>query len=66
MIKSTYTPPEFRGKGIATRLMKRAVEWAKENNFRVVPLCSFAAHYFEKHAEDRHVLDEEYRRKLES
>jgi predicted GNAT family acetyltransferase len=63
-IKTTYTPPEFRGRGIATRLMEHAVRWAEQMGYKVVPICSFAVHYFKKHEEWQRVLDEEGIREL--
>lgn len=65
-ITTTYTPPEFRGRGIATRLIEHAIKWAEEKNYKVVPVCSFAVHYFRKHEEMRRVLDEEGVRALNS
>jgi len=58
-IKTVYTPPEFRGRGVATHLMIRALEWAEANGYKVVPVCSFAARFFERHAEWHRVLSEE-------
>ena len=57
-IKTVYTPPEFRGRGVATRLMETALKWVEENGYKVVPVCSFAASFFEKHPEWRRLLDE--------
>lgn len=50
-INKTYTPPEYRGKGFATKLLQHAVAWAKENGLKIVPVCSFAAEYFRRHLE---------------
>ena len=58
-ITKTYTPPEFRGRGIATRLTEHVVRWAEERGLGIVPICSFAVAFFKKHKELRHLLDEE-------
>ncbi len=58
-VLSTYTPPEFRGRGIASHLMAHAVRWAAEQGYKIVPVCSFAVEFFRKHSELRHLLDEE-------
>lgn len=50
-IKSTYTPPEFRGRGLATRLTEEAVRLARETGLKVVPECSFAVRFFKKRRE---------------
>lgn len=58
---STYTPPQHRGKGAARMLVDRAVEVARERGLEIVPICSYATHYFIKNRELRGVLAEPYR-----
>ena len=41
----TYVPPELRGRGIASRLAKFALEHARAERLRVVPTCPFIADY---------------------
>ena len=36
------------GRGIGTMLMQTAVEWAKEHDYTLVPICSFAQKYLSK------------------
>ena len=36
------------GRGIGTLLMQNAVEWAKEHNYEIIPVCSFAQKYLSK------------------
>ena len=36
------------GRGIGTLLMQNAVEWAKEHNYSIIPVCSFAQKYLSK------------------
>ena len=36
------------GRGIGTLLMQKAVEWAKEHDYTLVPICSFAQRYLSK------------------
>jgi len=49
----TYVPQERRGGGIASQLTARALEYARERGFRVVPSCPFVAAYIERHPEYR-------------
>jgi uncharacterized protein len=49
----TYVPSELRGRGIASQLTVRALEYARENGCRVVPSCPFVAAYIERHPEYR-------------
>ena len=36
------------GRGIGTLLMQTAVEWAKEHDYTIIPVCSFAQKYLSK------------------
>ena len=33
------------GRGIGTLLMQNAVKWAKEHDYTIIPICSFAHKY---------------------
>ena len=33
------------GRGIGTLLMQKAIEWAKEHDYTIIPVCSFAQKY---------------------
>ncbi|MFP4363624.1 MAG: GNAT family N-acetyltransferase [Spirochaetia bacterium] len=47
----TYVPPSHRGSGIAGRIVKEALEWAKGKNAKIVPSCSFVKAFVDKHPE---------------
>lgn len=34
--------PELRGSGLGRRLVEAAVEWAREENMKIVPICGYA------------------------
>ena len=57
-IYRTFTPPELRGKGVAGKLVKYALEHAKENNFIVIPTCSYVRGYIERHENYKELLAE--------
>lgn len=44
-------PPESRGHGIAGELTRHALEFAKEHEFKVVPVCSYVHSYLQRHPE---------------
>ena len=46
-----YTPPEFRGKGIAAAVAKFALDYARANNLKVIPQCPYVKDYVSKHKE---------------
>lgn len=51
VITRTYTPPEFRGQGIAGQLVAAAVERAKKTGETVVPSCWYAREWLENNPE---------------
>ncbi len=55
-ITHTYVPDEMRGLGIAKRLVLFAVEFAKERNYKIKPICSYVKVFFEKHEDHQVVL----------
>jgi predicted GNAT family acetyltransferase len=48
-ITHTGVPQPIEGRGIAGELMREALSTARSNGWRVVPVCSYAAAYIEKH-----------------
>ena len=52
----TFVPPELRGRGIAEKLVRPALEWARTEKRRVVPACSYVAVFIERHPEFRDLL----------
>ena len=43
--------PDFRGYGIAGRIVQVSLDFARENHLRVIPMCSYAAAYIRRHPE---------------
>ena len=56
IIVHTETRIEFKGKGLASKLLKKSVEYARENNFKIIPGCSFAISQFETNKDYKDVL----------
>jgi predicted GNAT family acetyltransferase len=52
----TEVDPELEGRGIASRLARRALDDARERGQRVVPACSFFRVYLDRHPEDADLL----------
>lgn len=44
----TVVSEELRGQGAAMKLLTKAVEYAKENGKKVVPVCSYAVNRIEE------------------
>jgi uncharacterized protein len=47
----TEVPESLAGKGIANMLAVAALEYAKDNNLKVIPQCPFIATYIKRHQE---------------
>jgi predicted GNAT family acetyltransferase len=47
----TFVPPELRGRGLAARLVRAALQWASEAGLMVIPQCSYVAVFLQRHPE---------------
>lgn len=52
----TFVPPELRGRGIASRLVRFALDYARQQGLKVAPTCPFVATYIEAHPEYRDLV----------
>lgn len=52
----TYTHPALRGKGLAAQVARAALEFAKENNLRAIPTCSYVQSFIAKNDEYKELL----------
>jgi len=56
----TYTPPQYRGKGLSDVVSTAAMDWIAANKHKVRLTCGFLATTFiERHPEYRSILEEE-------
>lgn len=51
----TETDPDETGQGLASNLVKHSVEYARDNNLKIDPLCDYAAAQFKRHKSYREV-----------
>ena len=49
----TFVPPELRGRGVAEKLVRTALEEARQEGRRVVPQCSYVALFIRRNPEFR-------------
>ena len=56
IIDHTEVNPEFNGKGVGKQMVLAAVEYARENGIKILPLCPFAKATFDKNKDIQDVL----------
>lgn len=48
VVEHTFVDPSLRGQGIAKNLLDRTAEYARENQYRIEPVCSYVVTAFER------------------
>ena len=56
IIDHTEVNPGNEGKGFGKKMVTKAVEYARENNIKIIPLCPFAKSVFDKTPDFKDVL----------
>lgn len=56
VIDHTIVDPSLRGQGIAGKLLAKVVEMAREENLKIVPVCSYAVNKLTRTDEYKDVL----------
>jgi len=47
----TEVPAELEGKGAGTAIVQKALHYAKDHHYKIIPLCKFVQRYLSKHPE---------------
>lgn len=50
-INYVEAPENLRGTGAADKLMKEIMEFAKEGNYKIFPICGYAVSWINRHKE---------------
>jgi len=56
ILDHTEVDINYRGQGIGNKILARIVEYVRENDIKIIPLCPFAKSVFEKTESIRDVL----------
>lgn len=56
IIDHTEVDEAYNGKGVGKQLLMKAVEFARDNNLKIIPLCPFAKRMFDRMPEIGDVL----------
>ena len=62
----TEVPPELEGLGVASQLVKTALDDARRQHLAVVPFCPFVAGYIRRHPDYKALVSPDYRELVES
>lgn len=52
----TEVPAPLEGKGVAAKLTRTALDFARANHLRVVPLCPYVSSYIRRHSNFQDLL----------
>jgi uncharacterized protein len=47
----TEVPAALEGKGVGTAIVQKALQYAKDNHYLVVPICPFVQTYLKRHSQ---------------
>jgi predicted GNAT family acetyltransferase len=61
IIEHTEVPVELEGKGIASLIVRTALDYARAQKLKVMPLCPFTAGFIHRHPEYQDMVLEGYR-----
>jgi len=61
IIEHTEVPLELEGRGIAGRIVRTALDYARARKLKVMPLCPFTAGFIHRHPEYQDLVLEGYR-----
>lgn len=56
VVDHTYVSNELRGQGVAGKLVEEVVQYAREKNKRIIPLCPYVKKKMDKTPEFQDVL----------
>ena len=55
-IEHTFVSEQLRGQNVARQLLKRVVDFAREKNKKIIPICTFAKAEMNKNKDYKDVL----------
>ncbi|QNK61772.1 N-acetyltransferase [Pedobacter sp. PAMC26386] len=54
----TESPDELKGKGAATAVIEKTLDYIEENGYKLIPLCPVVVAYLKRHTDWNRILDE--------
>jgi len=64
VLQHTEVPTALEGKGLAAKLTRTALDFARANHLRVVPLCPYVSSFLRRHGEYQDLISAEDLQKI--
>lgn len=64
VLEHTGVRDSFEGQGLAGKVVRQALDDARSQGLRVVPLCPYVARYIDRHPDDADLVDQDLYDKL--
>lgn len=61
VIEHTEVPESLEGQGLASRIVRTALDYARAEKLVVIPLCPFTAAFIHRHPEYQDLVEKGYR-----
>jgi len=58
IVNHTYVSESLRGQGIALELVRKVIEYARQENIKIIPLCSYVKKVMTRNEKYTDVLSE--------
>lgn len=57
----TESPEELAGRGVATALIEKALQYIEENNYVLTPLCPLVFAYIKRHPDWKRIVSPDFK-----
>ncbi|GAA4420799.1 GNAT family N-acetyltransferase [Nibrella viscosa] len=64
VLTHTEVAPELEGQGVGSRLVKETLEYVRQHNLQIIPLCPFVGTYLKRHRDYANIIHPAYRDKF--
>lgn len=64
VITHTEVDPALEGKGVGSRLVKDMLDYVRQHNLQIIPLCPFVSTYLKRHRDYTDLIHPTYRDKF--
>jgi predicted GNAT family acetyltransferase len=64
-LNHTEVPDALQGKGVGSKLVRGALDLARQRELEVVPICPFVAGYLKRHPDELDIVSDDVRQKMD-